>query len=145
LAGVYIGEIIKRSTQPCDLLWIKGFSRTVRNKNNKIFDLDVYLFLRSKAARNDVRSAVTWNIAPSSCTKPQARWNMAEIEALKSDVQYFLLPSEEAKVVAECVVVHSPQLSDQETKPVFVEERIKRVLAVISHQGNAYQAHEQGW
>jgi len=70
---------------------------------------------------------------------------MAEIEAIESDVHYFLLPTEEAKVVAECVVVHSPQLSDQETKPVFVEERIKRVLAVISHKADAYQTHEQGW
>ena len=70
--------------------------------------------------------------------------HMAEIEAIESDVRYFLLPTEEVKVVSECVVVHSPQLSDQETKPVFVEERIKRVLAVISHKGNAYQAHEQG-
>lgn len=70
---------------------------------------------------------------------------MAEIEAIESDVRYFLLPAEEAKVAVECVVVHSPQLSDKETKPVFVEERIKRVLAVISHQGNAYQNHEQGW
>lgn len=72
---------------------------------------------------------------------------MAEIEAIESDVRYFILPSEEAKVVAECVIVHSPQLCDpgQETKPVFVEERIKRVLAVISHHGSAYQTHEQGW
>jgi len=70
---------------------------------------------------------------------------MAEIEAIESDVYYFLLPTEEAKVVAECVVVHSPQLSDQETKPVFVEERIKRVLAVISHKADEYQTHEQGW
>ncbi|KAF9653656.1 DNase I-like protein [Thelephora ganbajun] len=69
---------------------------------------------------------------------------MAEIEAIETAVRYFFLSTEEVKVVAECVVVHSPQLSDQETKPVFVEERIKRVLAVISHQGNAYQTHEQG-
>ena len=72
---------------------------------------------------------------------------MAEIAAVESDVRYFLLPSEEARVVVECVVVHSPQLCDpdQETKPVFVEERIKRVLAVISHQDNVYQTHERGW
>jgi hypothetical protein len=70
---------------------------------------------------------------------------MAEIEAIESDVRYFLLPTEEVKVVAECIVVHSPQLSDQETKPVFIEQRIKRVLAVISHHGGAYQTHEQGW
>lgn len=71
--------------------------------------------------------------------------DMAEIDAIETDVRRFLLPTEEAKVVAECVVVHSPQLLDQETKPVFVEERIKRVLVVISHPGNAYQTREQGW
>lgn len=70
---------------------------------------------------------------------------MAEIEAIETDVHYFLLPTEEAKVVAECIVMHSPELSDQETKPVFVEERIKRVLAVISRRGHASQPHEQGW
>lgn len=70
---------------------------------------------------------------------------MAEIGAVETDVRRFLLPTEEAKVVVESIVVHSPQLSDQETKPVFIEERIKRVLAVISHQGNAHQTHEQGW
>jgi len=83
---------------------------------------------------------------PSPNPSPKLARDMAEnIEAIETDVRYFLLPTEEAKVAAECVVVHSPQLSDQETKPVFVEERIKRVLAVISHQGNAYQTHEQGW
>jgi len=70
---------------------------------------------------------------------------MAEIEDIETDIHYFLLPTEEAKGVAECVIVHSPELSDQETNPVFVEERIKRVFAVISHKGNAYQSHEQGW
>ena len=70
---------------------------------------------------------------------------MAEIEAIETDVRHFLLPTEEANVVVECIVVHSPQLSDQETKPVFVEERIKRVLAVISHHSDAHQTHEQGW
>lgn len=70
---------------------------------------------------------------------------MAEIEVIESDVRRFLFPTEEAMVVAECVIVHSPQLSDQETKPVFIEERIKRVLAVISRQGNVHQTHEQGW
>jgi hypothetical protein len=70
---------------------------------------------------------------------------MAEIEVIESDIRRFLLPSEEAKIVAECVIVHSPQLLDLETKPVFVEERIKRVLAVISHSGGAYQTHERGW
>jgi hypothetical protein len=70
---------------------------------------------------------------------------MAEIEAIETSIRHFLLPTEEASVAAECVVVHSPQLSDQGTKPVFVEERIKRVLAVISHKSDAYQTHEQGW
>ena len=70
---------------------------------------------------------------------------MAEIEAIETDVRRFLSPTEETKVVAECVIVHSPQLSDQETKPVFIEERIKRVLAVISRHANGYQTHEQGW
>jgi hypothetical protein len=70
---------------------------------------------------------------------------MAEIETIEADVRRFLLPTEEAKVVVECVIVHSPQLLDQETKPVFVEERIKRVLVVVSHHGNAYQTREQGW
>ena len=88
------------------------------------------------------RSAVTWS---NSASSPSSLLDMAEIEAIETDVHYSLLSTEEAKVVVECVVVHSPQLSDQETKPVFVEERIKRVLAVISHQANAYQSHEQGW
>ena len=70
---------------------------------------------------------------------------MAEIEAIETSVRHLLLPTEEVNVAAECVVVHSPQLSDQGTKPVFVEERIKRVLAVISHESNVYQSHEQGW
>ena len=70
---------------------------------------------------------------------------MAEIEAIEADVRRFLFPTEETKVVAECIIVHSPQLSDQETKPVFIEERIKRVLAVISHQANAHKTYEQGW
>lgn len=65
---------------------------------------------------------------------------MAEIEAIETSIRHFLLPTEEVNVAVECVVVHSPQLSDQGTKPVFVEQRIKRVLAVISHQ-----THEQGW
>lgn len=70
---------------------------------------------------------------------------MAEIEAIETDVRRFLFPTEEVKVVAECVIVHSPQLSDHETKPVFIEERIKRVLAVISHYGNTHQNQERGW
>ena len=82
---------------------------------------------------------------PAPAPPASSSLDMAEIEAIETDVRYFLLPTEEARVVVECVVVHSPQLSDQETKPVFVEERIKRILAVISHQGNTYQTHEQGW
>lgn len=78
-------------------------------------------------------------------TRCTSLWTMAEIEAIEADVRRFLFSTEEAKVVAECVIVHSPQLSDQETKPVFVEERIKRVLAVISNQGNAHHSYEQGW
>ena len=102
----------------------------------------------SRAVRFEMRgsrqmclSPVTWDDVPFH----QLPLDMAEIEVIESDVRRFLLPSEEAKIVAECVIVHSPQLSDLETKPVFVEERIKRVLAVISHTGNAHQTHEQGW
>lgn len=73
---------------------------------------------------------------------------MAEIESIETHVRHFLFPTEEAKAVAECVIMHSPQLLDQETKPVLIEERIKRILAVISHPpGNSTHqlVHERGW
>ena len=79
------------------------------------------------------------------CPEASSPLDMAEIEAVEAGVRNFLLPTEEVKATAECVILHSPQLLDQETKPIFVEERIKRVLTVISHMGNAYQSHEQGW
>ena len=119
--------------------------RPTKNKNKNIrprpFDLSEVSISFDKREIDDVRSQEL--LHPH---RPQAEsLDMAEIEAIETDIRHFLLPTEEANVVVECIVVHSPQLSDQETKPVFVEERIKRVLAVISHQGDAHQTYEQGW